>query len=150
MVDFYKFLLRRNRHHCMPGTALWHHFCVGVVWRGSGIKNDFRWRYYTGYNYYGDNKTKFKQEKINQMNPATQTENYRNQPLAGALYVLIASFVFAILGALVKVVSSSLPNEMVVFFEIFARLSLSCPGTGTADRPAASGPAVFNSTFCAA
>jgi len=46
------------------------------------------------------------------MNP---TENYKNQPVAGALFVLGATFVFAILGALVKVVSSSLNNEMVVF-----------------------------------
>jgi len=46
----------------------------------------------------------------------TETKNYRNQPLAGALFVLSASFVFAILGALIKVVSFSLNNEMVVFF----------------------------------
>jgi len=45
-----------------------------------------------------------------------QAENYRNQPLAGALSVLGATFVFALLGALVKVVSTSLTNEMVVFF----------------------------------
>ena len=45
-----------------------------------------------------------------------QVETYRNQPVAGALFVLGASFVFAILGALVKVVSLSLGNEMVVFF----------------------------------
>jgi drug/metabolite transporter (DMT)-like permease len=46
----------------------------------------------------------------------TQVENYRNKPAAAALFVLGASFVFSILGALVKVVSSSLGNEMVVFF----------------------------------
>ena len=45
-----------------------------------------------------------------------QTESYKNQPIAGALFILCATFVFAILGALVKVVSSSLNNEMVVFF----------------------------------
>jgi drug/metabolite transporter (DMT)-like permease len=61
------------------------------------------------------------------MNPATQTENYRNQPLAGALYVLIASFVLTILGALVKVVSSSLPNEMVVFFRNICALVFILP-----------------------
>ncbi|MBC8430935.1 MAG: DMT family transporter [Desulfobacterales bacterium] len=61
------------------------------------------------------------------MNPATQTENYRNQPLTGALCVLIASFVFAILGALVKVVSSSLPNEMVVFFRNICALVFILP-----------------------
>ena len=61
------------------------------------------------------------------MNPATQTENYRNQPLTGAICVLIASFVFAILGALVKVVSSSLPNEMVVFFRNICALVFILP-----------------------
>jgi drug/metabolite transporter (DMT)-like permease len=61
------------------------------------------------------------------MNPATQTENYRNQPLTGAICVLIASFVFAILGALVKVVSSSLPNEMVVFFRNICALIFILP-----------------------
>jgi len=45
-----------------------------------------------------------------------QTESYKNQPVAGALFILGATFVFAIIGALVKVVSSSLNNEMVVFF----------------------------------
>ena len=45
-----------------------------------------------------------------------QEGSYRNQPVAGALAVLGASFAFALLGALVKVVSSSLTNEMVVFF----------------------------------
>jgi drug/metabolite transporter (DMT)-like permease len=61
------------------------------------------------------------------MNPATQTENYRNQPMAGALCVFIASFVFAILGALVKVVSSSIPNEMVVFFRNICALIFILP-----------------------
>jgi drug/metabolite transporter (DMT)-like permease len=41
---------------------------------------------------------------------------YRNQPIAGALFVLGASFMFAMMGTLVKVVSTSLNNEMVVFF----------------------------------
>jgi len=40
---------------------------------------------------------------------------YRNQPIAGALFILGASFMFAMLGTLVKVVSVSLNNEMVVF-----------------------------------
>jgi drug/metabolite transporter (DMT)-like permease len=48
--------------------------------------------------------------------PNPQKETYSNRPLTGALYVLGASFVFSILGALVKVVSSTLNNEMVVFF----------------------------------
>jgi len=51
-----------------------------------------------------------------QMNPTSQAETYRNQPLAGALFVLGASFMFATMGALVKVVSQSLTNDMVVFF----------------------------------
>ena len=43
-------------------------------------------------------------------------ETYRNQPIAGGLFVLGASFLFAMVGTLVKVVSVSLNNEMVVFF----------------------------------
>lgn len=43
-------------------------------------------------------------------------ERYANQPLAGALCVLAASLLFALMGALIKVVSGSLNNEMVVFF----------------------------------
>jgi len=50
------------------------------------------------------------------MNSSPQTQNYCDQPVTGALFVLGASFVFAILGALVKIVSASLTNEMVVFF----------------------------------
>ena len=45
-----------------------------------------------------------------------RSETYRNQPIAGALFVLGASFMFAMVGTLVKVVSASLNNEMVVFF----------------------------------
>lgn len=41
---------------------------------------------------------------------------YCNQPVAGALFVLVASFMFAMVGTLVKVVSTSLNNEMIVFF----------------------------------
>lgn len=40
---------------------------------------------------------------------------YRNQPLAGALYVICASLLIALVGTLVKAVSTSLNNEMVVF-----------------------------------
>lgn len=43
-------------------------------------------------------------------------KDYRNQPIAGALFVLGASFMFAMVGTLVKVVSTSLNNEMIVFF----------------------------------
>ena len=43
-------------------------------------------------------------------------ETYQNRPIAGGLFVLSASFMFAMVGTLVKVVSGSLNNEMVVFF----------------------------------
>jgi drug/metabolite transporter (DMT)-like permease len=57
----------------------------------------------------------------NQINPVVRSETYRNQPIAGALFILGASFMFAMLGTLVKVVSVSLNNEMVVFFRnVFA------------------------------
>ena len=61
------------------------------------------------------------------MNPATQSEIYKDQPVAGALFVLSASFTFAVLGALVKVVSSSLSNEMVVFFRNLCALIFILP-----------------------
>jgi drug/metabolite transporter (DMT)-like permease len=51
-----------------------------------------------------------------QMDPTCRSKTYRNQPLAGALFVLSASITFAALGALIKIVSTSLTNEMVVFF----------------------------------
>lgn len=50
------------------------------------------------------------------MDSTPQTQNYDDQPVTGALFVLSASFVFAIIGALVKIVSASLTNEMIVFF----------------------------------
>jgi drug/metabolite transporter (DMT)-like permease len=50
------------------------------------------------------------------INLVVRSETYRNQPIAGALFVLAASFMFAMVGTLVKVVSVSLNNEMVVFF----------------------------------
>jgi drug/metabolite transporter (DMT)-like permease len=52
----------------------------------------------------------------NQTNSHIPEGTYRNQPIAGALFVLSASFMFAMVGTLVKVVSTSLNNEMVVFF----------------------------------
>jgi len=51
----------------------------------------------------------------NHVNPSIQPKNDRNRPIAGALFVLSASFLFAVMGTLVKVVSSSINNEMVVF-----------------------------------
>ncbi len=50
------------------------------------------------------------------MNSTPSIQNYCDQPVTGALFVLSASFVFAILGALVKIVAVSLTNEMIVFF----------------------------------
>ena len=56
-------------------------------------------------------------------NSLSRAEKYRNQPVRGALFVLGASFMFAMLGALVKTISPSLSNEMMVFFRnLFALL----------------------------
>lgn len=57
----------------------------------------------------------------------SQERTHRDQPVAGALCVLGASFTFALLGALVKVVSVSLTNEMVVFFRNFCSLFFILP-----------------------
>jgi drug/metabolite transporter (DMT)-like permease len=61
------------------------------------------------------------------MNPPSQAKTYRNQPLAGALFVLGASFMFAAMAALVKIVSKSLSNEMVVFFRNLCALVFILP-----------------------
>jgi drug/metabolite transporter (DMT)-like permease len=61
------------------------------------------------------------------MNPNYREETYPNQPLAGALFVLSASLTFAALGALIKVVSTSLSNEMVVFFRNLCALIFILP-----------------------
>ena len=52
---------------------------------------------------------------------------HRDQPVAGALCVLSASLIFAVLGAVVKVVSLSLTNEMIVFFRNFCSLFFILP-----------------------
>lgn len=39
-----------------------------------------------------------------------------DQPVKGALLVLAASFMFAVIGSLVRAASATLPNEVVVFF----------------------------------
>jgi len=57
----------------------------------------------------------------------TQQGIYKDQPVAGALCVLSASLTFAILGAVVKVVSLWLNNEMVVFFRNFCSLFFILP-----------------------
>jgi drug/metabolite transporter (DMT)-like permease len=62
-----------------------------------------------------------------QMNPSSRAKTYRNYPLAGALFVLSASFTFAAMGVLIKIVSSCLPNEMVVFFRNFFALVFILP-----------------------
>lgn len=62
-----------------------------------------------------------------QMNPNNPAETYLNRPLAGALFVLSASFMFAAMGALVKIVSRSLTNDMVVFFRNFCALVFILP-----------------------
>ena len=62
-----------------------------------------------------------------EMKTVSQQATYPNQPVAGALCVLGASFTFAVLGALVKVVSVSLTNEMVVFFRNFCSLFFILP-----------------------
>jgi drug/metabolite transporter (DMT)-like permease len=64
---------------------------------------------------------------MNEMKTVSQQATYRNQPVAGAACVLGASFTFAVLGALVKVVSVSLSNEMVVFFRNFCALLFILP-----------------------
>lgn len=57
-------------------------------------------------------------------------ESYQNQPLSGALFVLGSALVFAVLGAVVKVVSFSLNNEMVVFFRNICALVFILPWFG--------------------
>ena len=52
---------------------------------------------------------------------------YKDQPVAGALCVLSASLTFAMLGAVVRVVSLSLNTEMVVFFRNFCSLFFILP-----------------------
>jgi len=61
------------------------------------------------------------------MNPTSRAETYRNQPLAGALFVLSSSLIFAALAALIKVVSTSLTNEMIVFFRNLCALIFILP-----------------------
>jgi drug/metabolite transporter (DMT)-like permease len=52
---------------------------------------------------------------------------YKDQPVVGALCVLSASLTFAIMGAVIKVVSLSLTNEMVVFFRNLCALFFILP-----------------------
>jgi len=49
------------------------------------------------------------------MSAKTQAQSYSNRPITGALFVLGASFIFAIVGAMVKFVSVSLSSAVIVF-----------------------------------
>lgn len=53
--------------------------------------------------------------------------NLRNQPIAGAMFVLGSSLMFALMGACVKTASASLPNEVIVFFRNFYVLLMMIP-----------------------
>lgn len=61
------------------------------------------------------------------MLPSANDLNLRNRPLAGALFVLGSSLMFALMGVCVKIVSASLPNEVIVFFRNFYVLLLLIP-----------------------
>lgn len=61
------------------------------------------------------------------MSSTYSASTYQNQPVAGALFVLGSSLTFAILGAMVKVVSCSLNNVMVVFFRNLCALLFILP-----------------------
>jgi drug/metabolite transporter (DMT)-like permease len=63
----------------------------------------------------------------NQSDSVMPGKDYRNQPIAGGLFVLGASFMFAMVGTVVKVVSASLNNEMVVFFRNVSSLIFILP-----------------------
>jgi drug/metabolite transporter (DMT)-like permease len=69
---------------------------------------------------------------------------YRDQPLAGALCVLSASLIFAVLGAVVKVVSLSLTNEMIVFFRNFCSLFFILPWIWYSHPPGGVRTALFS------
>jgi drug/metabolite transporter (DMT)-like permease len=64
------------------------------------------------------------------MNPTSPARIYPNEPVTGALFVLGSSLTFAVLGAIVKIVSSSLTNEMVVFFRNLCALLFILPWVG--------------------
>lgn len=59
--------------------------------------------------------------------PGAGTPLRSDRPLAGALYVLGAAAIFAVMGALVKAVGGELPNVVVVFFRNFLALVLLVP-----------------------
>lgn len=61
------------------------------------------------------------------MRPSANDLNLKNRPLAGALFVLGSSLMFALMGACVKIVSASLPDEVIVFFRNFYVLLLLLP-----------------------
>lgn len=57
------------------------------------------------------------------------TTDYQNRPIAGAMAVISASLLIAVVGALVKIVAVELPNEMVVFFRNICTLMVILPWT---------------------
>ena len=57
------------------------------------------------------------------------TADYQNRPIAGAMAVISASLLIAVVGALVKIVAVELPNEMVVFFRNICTLMVILPWT---------------------
>jgi len=61
------------------------------------------------------------------MTRPTNQFHLQNQPVTGALCVLGASFLFSIMGALVKEASVSLPNDTIVFFRNFYALIFILP-----------------------
>ena len=60
---------------------------------------------------------------------------YRNQPLAGAICIICASLLIALVGALVKSASASLNNEMVVFLRNFFVMLCVLPWIRSGNRP---------------
>ncbi len=60
---------------------------------------------------------------------------YHNQPLAGALFMISASLLIALVGALVKNVSSSLNNEMIVFLRNLFVMLCVLPWIRRGNRP---------------
>ena len=50
------------------------------------------------------------------LDPGSQSYRTADEPVKGAICILAASLMFALIGALVRAASVTLPNEMVVFF----------------------------------
>jgi drug/metabolite transporter (DMT)-like permease len=61
------------------------------------------------------------------VNPSDLIMLYRQNLLLGALFILVAEFFFASMGAAVKTVTADLPSEMAVFMRNFFGLGLMIP-----------------------